>query len=126
MIDGLDHIHILCGDVERSVKYFEDVFGGKVESRGEIRGLPMIRMIVGGVYLNVMATDPKSGKLEVGKGSRGVDHFGFKVTELEKTVAGLKKRGAKIIRGPGETPAGVKFAFIEGPDEIQIELVERP
>ena len=125
MIDGLDHIHILCGDVEKSTKYFEDVFGGKVESRGDIRGFPMVRMIVHGVYLNLMATD-NAGKLEVGQGSRGVDHFGFKVTELEKTAADLKNRGAKIIRGPGQTPSGVKFAFIEGPDDIQIELVERP
>lgn len=125
MINGLDHVHILCGDVEKSVKYFEDVFGGKVESRGELRGLPMVRMDVKGVFINVMGTDPKAGMLEVGKGSRGLDHFGFTVKELEKTVEDLRKRGAKISSGPSVTPAGVKFAFIDGPEGIRIELVER-
>lgn len=125
MINGLDHVHILCGDVEKSVKYFEDVFGGKVESRGELRGFPMIRMDVKGVFINLMGTDPKAMALEAGKGSRGLDHFGFAVKGLEKTVEDLKKRGAKISAGPGMTPAGVKFAFIDGPEGIRIELVER-
>ena len=125
MINGLDHVHILCGDVEKSVKYFEDVFGGKVESRGELRGFPMIRMDVKGVFINLMGTDPKAMALEAGKGSRGLDHFGFTVKGLEKTVEDLKKKGAKISAGPGVTPAGVKFAFIDGPEGIRIELVER-
>ena len=125
MINGLDHVHILCGEVEKSVKYFEDVFGGKVESRGELRGFPMIRMDVKGVLINLMGTDPKAMALEAGKGSRGLDHFGFAVKGLEKTVEDLKKRGAKISAGPGMTPAGVKFAFIDGPEGIRIELVER-
>jgi lactoylglutathione lyase len=125
MINGLDHLHFLCGDVEKSVKFFEDVFGGKVESRGELRGFPMIRMEVKGVFVNIMGTDPKAAMLEVGKGSRGLDHFGFRVKGLEKMVEELKKRGAKISSGPGVTPAGVKFAFIDGPEGIRIELVER-
>ncbi|MGA2959247.1 MAG: VOC family protein [Thermodesulfobacteriota bacterium] len=125
MIDGLDHVHILCGDVAKSVRYFEEVFGGRVESRGELRGFPMIRMDVKGVFLNLMGTDPKAAALEVGKGSRGLDHFGFKVKDLEKTVEDLKKKGARISAGPGVTPAGVKFAFIDGPEGIRIELVER-
>jgi len=125
MIDGLDHLHILCGDVEKSVRYFEKVFGGEVESRGELRGFPMIRMNVKGVFVNLMGTDPKAAALEVGKGAHGLDHFGFRVRGLEKTVEELKKNGAKISAGPGVTPAGVKFAFIDGPEGIRIELVER-
>ena len=125
MINGLDHVHIMCGDVEKSVRYFEDVFGGEVESRGELRGFPMIRMDVIGVFINLMGTDPKAMALEAGKGSRGLDHFGFNVKGLEKTVEDLKKKGAKISAGPGVTPAGVKFAFVDGPEGIRIELVER-
>ena len=126
MIAGLDHVHIMCGDVGKSVKYFEDVFGGKVESRGELRGFPMIRMEVKGVFINLMGTDPKAGMLEPGKGSRGMDHFGFTVKNLEQTVEDLKKKGAKVSAGPNVSAAGVKFAFIDGPDGIRIELVERP
>jgi catechol 2,3-dioxygenase-like lactoylglutathione lyase family enzyme len=125
MITGLDHVHILCGDAEAAVKYFKKVFEGQEISRGEIRGFPIIRVDVKGAVVALMGTEPGSGQLVPGKGSRGLDHFGFKVKDLEKTVEDLKKRGAKFSMGPSATPAGIKYAFVEGPENIRIELVER-
>jgi hypothetical protein len=40
-------------------------------------------------------------------------------------VEDLKKRGAKISIGPSVAGPGVKYAFVDGPDGIRIELVER-
>jgi len=125
MITGLDHVHVICGDVEEAVKYFKKVFDGRDISRGEVRGYPMIRMDVQGVPINVMGTDAQAGRLAPGKGDRGLDHFGFRVKELEKTVEDLKRRGAKFSIGPSVSSAGVKYAFVEGPENIRIELVER-
>jgi len=125
MITGIDHVHFICGDVEKMVKYFEEVFEGKIESRVELRGYPMVRLHAYGVPVNIMGTDPKAGTLVAGKGSRGLDHFGFAVKDLEKTVEELKKKGAQFSIGPGVTPTGVKYAFIEGPEGIRIELVDR-
>jgi catechol 2,3-dioxygenase-like lactoylglutathione lyase family enzyme len=125
MITGIDHVHLMCGDVDKMVKYFEEVFDGKIESRGELRGLPMVRLHAYGVPINVMGTDPKAGTLVAGKGSRGLDHFGFAVKGLEKTVEELKKRGAKFSIGPTAGSGSVKYAFIEGPEGIRIELVDR-
>ena len=126
MISGLDHVHIRCGDVERSVKYFEDVFEGKVVSRGESRGFPIIRVDVNGVIINLHGTDPKAGILEVRKGTRGIDHIAFNVKDLGKTAEYMKKKGAKFSTGPEVSPRGVKYAFVEGPDGIRIELLEKP
>ena len=51
MIDGLDHVHIMCVDLEKAVRYFEDLFGGKVESRTELQGSSMVRMYVQGIHV---------------------------------------------------------------------------
>jgi lactoylglutathione lyase len=125
MITGIDHVHFMCGDVDKMAKYFEEVFEGKIESRGELRGFPMVRLHAYGVPVNIMGTDSKAGTLLAGKGSRGLDHFGFAVRDMEKTVEDLKKKGAQFSIGPSVTATGVKFAFIEGPEGIRIELVER-
>jgi len=125
MIVGLDHVHVLCSDVEGAVKYFKEVFSGQEVSRGELRGFPMIRVDVKGVIVTLMGTDPLAGKLEPGKGSRGLDHFGFKVRDLEKEAEDLKKKGAKFSIEPSASPLGIKYAFVEGPEGIRIELVER-
>ena len=124
MVTGLDHIHFICGDVEEAVKYFKNVFEAKETSRGEIRGLPVVRVDVKGAMVALMGTAPGSSKLVAGKGSRGLDHIGFTVKEIEKTVEDLKKRGAKIGVGITAGP-GVKYAFVDGPDGIRIELVDR-
>jgi len=126
MINGLDHVHIMCGDLEKAVKYFEDLFGGKVESRTELRGLPMTRMDVQGVYVNLHQTGPQAAMLEPGKGSRGLDHFGFRVKNLERVVEELKKKGGRFSVDFTQGAGGVKFAFIDGPEGIRIELIERP
>jgi catechol 2,3-dioxygenase-like lactoylglutathione lyase family enzyme len=124
MITGLDHIHYVSNNMEEMVKYFESIFGGKEISRGEARGYPMIRMDVFGVTISFLGTDSGAKQLEPGKGLRGLDHIGFKVKNMDETLEELKKKGVKILLGPIATPAGVKIAFIGGPEGIRIELVE--
>jgi predicted enzyme related to lactoylglutathione lyase len=51
------------------------------------------------------------------------DHIGFSVDNLAQTLDRLKKDGVKVTDGPHTSPGG-KYAYIEGPDHIKIELVE--
>jgi len=51
------------------------------------------------------------------------DHIGFSVDNLAQTLERLKKDGVKVTDGPHSSPGG-KYAFIEGPDHVKIELVE--
>jgi len=125
MITGIDHIHYVSNNMEEMTKYFKDIFGAKEISRGEARGYPLIRMDVFGVTISFLGTDPGAGQLEPGKGLRGLDHIGFKVRNLDATLEELKKKGVKILLGPNVTPAGIKFAFIGGPEGIRVELLEK-
>jgi catechol 2,3-dioxygenase-like lactoylglutathione lyase family enzyme len=51
------------------------------------------------------------------------DHIGFSVDNLEQTLARMKKDSVKVTGGPHSGPGG-KYAFVEGPDHVKIELVE--
>ncbi len=54
---------------------------------------------------------------------RVVDHIGFSFDNLSEALERMRKDGVKVtqeIRSIGK----IKFAFIEGPDHINIELVE--
>lgn len=125
MITGFDHIHYVSKNIEEMAKYFERIFGGKEIGRTEARGYPMIRMDVFGVTISFLGTEPNAGQLEPGKGSRGLDHIGFRVKNMDETLEDLKKKGVRVAIGPNVTPAGVKFAFIDGPEGIRVELVEK-
>ncbi len=54
-----------------------------------------------------------------------VDHLGFSVDNLAETLEKLRKDGVKVTDEIRSIANGkVKFAFIEGPDKIRIELIE--
>ena len=125
MITGLDHVHIVFGNVEEGAKYFETLFGGQVVSRGEWQGQPVVRIDIQGSLIALMGTSAGAPQLVPGKGNRGLDHFGFKVKDFDQTMADLKKKGAKFSVEPSVAPSGVKYAFLEGPEGIRIELLEK-
>jgi len=52
------------------------------------------------------------------------DHFGFSVDNLDETIARLKTDGVTVTDEPRTILGKVKYAFIEGPDKVRIELVE--
>ena len=63
-------------------------------------------------------------ELESTKG-RVVDHVGFSVANLPEALEKLRKDGVKVTDEIRSVAGGkIKFAFIEGPDKIRIELVE--
>ncbi len=125
MIDGFDHVHFICGDAEAAGKYFETFFGGKIFFRGEMGGLPVVRLDLHGVNVFIFGAQPGQGQFEVRKGMRGLEHIGLKVKDLARAVEELKKKGAKFSVEPSVTPAGAKYAFMDGPDGMTIELIER-
>ncbi len=56
---------------------------------------------------------------------RVVDHVGFSVDNLPEALEKLRKDGVKVTDEIRSAAGGkVKYAFIEGPDHIRIELVE--
>jgi len=56
---------------------------------------------------------------------RVIDHVGFSFDNLPEAVERMRKDGVKVTDEMRSVAGGkVKFAFIEGPDQIRIELVE--
>jgi catechol 2,3-dioxygenase-like lactoylglutathione lyase family enzyme len=56
---------------------------------------------------------------------RVVDHVGFSVDNLAESLESLRKAGVKVTDEIKSVAGGkIKYAFIEGPDKIRIELVE--
>lgn len=54
---------------------------------------------------------------------RVFDHVAFSVDNLDQTLARLRAEGVKVLTGP-KSSAGVRSAFIQAPDNVEVELVE--
>ncbi len=130
MASVFDHVHLYCSDVEKTARFFEDFVEAKVTVRGEMAGKPMVRMDLQGIMI-ILATATGAEQLAPGRGSRGLDHIGVRVQDLKKTMEEIRKKGGQFgidytVTGPPTWPAGTKYAFLDGPDGIRVEFVERP
>jgi catechol 2,3-dioxygenase-like lactoylglutathione lyase family enzyme len=75
-------------------------------------------------YLNGAGYEPFKGREELAP-TRGrvIDHLGFAVDDVDQAVAKLKAAGVKVTEEP-RTVGQIKSAFVEGPDQVAIELIE--
>ena len=117
---GLTHIHLVVRDLERSLRFYQGVFGMEERFR---EGPKMVFLNTpGSPDLITLNEDPDEVQLAGVNG--GVAHFGFRLADpaaLDAAIADVKAAGGKLIRR-GEHAPGVTFAYIQDPDGYVIEL----
>jgi len=125
------HHHLTTTNIEAAKKFYVDTLGGTATKVGtnnvEIIKFPNVL-----IFFRT-ATAPPGG-------TRGttVNHIGFSVPNLRATVDKVKSNGYKMITATEATPdrvvkddiagppqpGGASIAFVLGPDDVKVELVE--
>lgn len=121
-----DHTHYRCSHVDASVQFFVDHFGAKELARRTVGDLLIVRTEVGGQIVNF--SPPRPGEVverDAAALQYGVYHICLRVPDLDAAVTRLKSRGVRFTREPSGAMPGVRVAFLEGPDQISIELLEQ-
>lgn len=126
-----DHVHIKCHDLHAVKKFYEKMFNAKVVYQGKVRNTSMVMIALGDTFINV--SEAGEGEvLEAIKKSRkniwiryGIGHFGVCVEDLDEATRELKRKGAEFIWEPRDFRKGVRVAFIKGPEDDVIEIVQR-
>lgn len=124
-----DHVHIICQHFPAMINYFERVFGAEVIFRDESHhGSPNVAMRLGRAKIFLRPVRPGENPAPSAPDSiMGLDHFSLAVKDASVAAAWLKNRGAEFVREPGATGMGGGVtALIRGPEDIRIELNERP
>ncbi|MGE3270047.1 MAG: VOC family protein [Chloroflexota bacterium] len=118
------HIHVFCSDLEATERWFTEGVGATVVERRDSRGVPGVVLNLGGA--NVLLRPAREGENLASAGARhfGADHFGLRVDDVDAAVAELRSRGVFIEVEPWDFSPGSRIAFIKGPDEVRIELVQ--
>jgi lactoylglutathione lyase len=120
---GFDHVHLVASDVDASERFYREMFGAQTLVR---RDAANIVMRLDGV--NLLLRSPREGEQVVGSGGDirySYDHFGVVVADLQAAVEELRGKGVKILQEPRTVRAGTHIAFVEGPDQTRIEVLQR-
>jgi len=125
---AINHVHIRAKDPQTSAAWYEKIFNAKKISEREVMpGTITIGMQVGGpTRLNISSQPPNSSPERASPelNRLGLEHFGFHVEDLESEMARFEEEGIRVILPLTVTPQGIKLAYIEGPDDVVIELVQ--
>ena len=116
--EGLTHIHLVVRDLDRSLAFYQGVFGMEEKFRdGEL------------VFLTTPGTgdsitlNPGEDEREHAGTVGGVRHFGFRLRDgesLDEAIAEVEAAGGRLVQR-GERAPGVGFAYVEDPDGYVIE-----
>jgi len=120
-----DHVHLRSPDPEETARYYEKMFGAEIIRSVQSDGRERIDLNLGGLTVFIAKADPDKVGAPPEPPFQGLEHLGLAVHPIDEAVAELKKKGAEVTREPTTIRPGVRIAFIRGPQNVHIELLDR-
>ncbi|MBO0735824.1 MAG: VOC family protein [Alphaproteobacteria bacterium] len=121
-----DHVHLRSPDAEATARWYEKMFDAEIIRSVQSDGRPRIDLNLGGISVFIAQV---SAEQPVGPPPEppyfGLEHIGLRVSEIDKVVAELKAKGAEFTVEPKTIRPGVRIAFLRGPQNVHIELLDR-
>jgi predicted enzyme related to lactoylglutathione lyase len=119
-IKGLDLAWIVVNDLKKSVHFYTQIVGLKLENLDEKYGWAELSGASGGAKLGIALANDKDS---IKPGHNAV--VTLTVENLKETVKGLVKKGATVIGEILEVPGHVKLQMVKDHDGNHFQLVEK-
>jgi lactoylglutathione lyase len=121
-----DHVHLRSPDPDATAAWYERMFGAEVIKSVMSNGIGRTDMRLGGVMMFIAKVAEDAPLADKEEGSFvGLDHIGLRVNDIDNVVAELKAKGADFTVEPKTIRPGVRIAFLRGPQNVLIELLDR-
>ena len=118
------HTSVNVKDMDRSIDFYTDKLGMKLESRREIKqnNAEIAFLSIEGSNHNIELTWWKD-KTDYTEGDQ-LDHIAFSVESMDEFMARMRSEGVEIAKEPYILGTS-RIAFIKDPNGIWIEIIER-
>ena len=126
----INHIHLKAPDPRKTADWYAKAFNFKIVSdETRVFGDRFVRCQTedGGMMVNISGA--RTGETLGGgdaSAHHGLEHFGFDSAGLEADITRLEGLGARLLEGPIQIPNGPRICFMWAPDDVRVELIERP
>jgi catechol 2,3-dioxygenase-like lactoylglutathione lyase family enzyme len=126
----LDHIAIQVSDLERAIRFYQDLFGLRLmfKQRDETHHEAFAFLELEGGNLELLQVlDEENRPVPFARPEAKppfTPHIALRSEDLADSEKDLKDKGVCILKGPLEIPGQVKWLYFSDPDGNVIELVE--
>jgi catechol 2,3-dioxygenase-like lactoylglutathione lyase family enzyme len=120
-VTRLHHAGVHVTDLERSIAFYQTVFGLRLAERLTLGPEQLAFLEAGGSRVELIADGTHA------RGTGVVDHLAFEVEALDDWLPRLRSFGVHLLdEVPVEVPAlGARILFCLGPDDERVELFEQ-
>ena len=116
-----NHIHHETKNVDEAVTWSKKLFNATSDEPFERSGATWVPVHIGATQITV--TDREFTDMDLGR-YQGYDHFALNTDEFDQTLTDIEAQGVEIWMGPIALENGMRIVFINGPDQVKIELME--
>lgn len=114
---SLHHAHLFASHIDKSIKFYREMFGAEILFDLEMAGARNVMIAIGSSKINFYDQPPKDD----GKGA--IHHLGIETENLEALVEHMKSKGFEF-RKPIKRLGVLKYVMAEAPDHVLLELFE--
>lgn len=123
---AFDHVHLVARDPKTTADWYVDKLGGKITRSLEVKGAPQIYVSFDGFIVIVRGQRPAESAAAKPGLQWGVDHFGVRVKgDFDGFCKGLRSKGVAFSLEPTDFNPTTRIAFIDAPDGVSVELLNR-
>ena len=123
MVKKLLHTRMRVNDLERTVRYYENILGLKVARRSvSPRGAQIVFLATPNSQEEIEICQlPNSPVVQV---QPDLMHLAFEVDSIEAFAKEIEAKGVSLSDGPTRTGSGAMIAFVDAPEGYEIELIQ--
>lgn len=123
----IDHVHLISPDPQATANWYVDKLGGEIVRSAQILGTLQIYMSFGdGAMVIVRGQRPAERAADKPGPQWGVDHFGMRIAgDYDSFCAELRRKGIVFTMEPTVMNPTTRIAFIQAPDGVSVELLDR-
>ena len=119
-----DHVHLRSRDAVKAGAFYVETFGATEVER--VGADPVQRMVLDLGGLTVFIEQAPADLAPPATAPHlGIEHIGLGVADIDATMADLRTRGVTVLVETKVMRPGLRVAFIDGPDGVRIEILER-
>ena len=123
------HTSIRTGDMDRTVAFYTRVLGMELVRQKAIPERDMEISFLesdGGHQIEVIRYGKQAAFRVPSYDERVFDHLAFEVNDVDAILAKCREWGGRVVERPFRLPGSTStYSFIQDPDGITIELIQR-
>jgi predicted enzyme related to lactoylglutathione lyase len=114
---SMQHVHLKTRDVQQTIRYYIENFGATMKAEIPGRGF---QLDLHGVQLNITGIIAEQKHTQ----HYGIEHMAVVTDDFPATLSKLRQNGATILEELTGSN-GKRVAFVQAPDEAQMEIIEK-